>query len=170
MTLTPTTVQYTKWGGALHWRHDLVRLGEDDYGVWLGGQQGATLQRGHEPPTGARVGFVQLIRPDVMWTAIFDTEGGKFTIYVDVTTPATWTAPDRIELVDLDLDVVLHADGRTEILDEDEFEEHARILSYPPEIVEASRATASHLVSEIEAGVEPFATAAKPWLAKLTDL
>ncbi|MCP3913450.1 MAG: hypothetical protein GY713_21185 [Actinomycetia bacterium] len=79
MTVTPTTVQYTKWGGALHWRHDTVRLGED------------------------------------------------------------------------------------------EFEEHAQVLSYPPEIVEATRATALQLVNQIKTRAEPFGTAAEHWLGELTD-
>ena len=170
MALVPTTVQYTKWNGALHWRHDLVRLGEDEHGVWLGGPQGAILQRGHEPPIAARAAGVQLIRPDVMWTAIFNGEGGKYAIYIDITTTPKWVSDDRVELVDLDLDVVRHNDGRAELLDEDEFEEHRQLYAYPPSLVEATRATAAQLITEVEARAEPFDTAAQPWLAQLADL
>ena len=30
------TVQFFKSPDRLHWRHDMVRLGEDEHGVWVG--------------------------------------------------------------------------------------------------------------------------------------
>ncbi|MCP3857134.1 MAG: DUF402 domain-containing protein [Actinomycetia bacterium] len=163
------TVQYTKYDGTLHWRHDLLLLGEDNHGTWLGGQQGATLQRGHEPPIEAPVDFVQLIAPNVMWTAIFNSDGGKYAIYVDVTTRPQWVTRDRVELIDLDLDVVLHNNGSTELLDEDEFDHHAQLLAYPQDLIEATRRAAHDLIDQLDTRTEPFGAASQHWLATLAN-
>lgn len=40
---------FTKWGGRLHWHFDVVPLGEDAHGRWLGVPAGTVLQRGYEP-------------------------------------------------------------------------------------------------------------------------
>jgi hypothetical protein len=34
--MSPFTVQFFKYPDRLHWRHDMVRLGEDAHGVWVG--------------------------------------------------------------------------------------------------------------------------------------
>ena len=40
----PVTVQYFKYSGERHWRHQMVMLGEDGHGVWLGAPIGAIIQ------------------------------------------------------------------------------------------------------------------------------
>jgi protein associated with RNAse G/E len=42
--------------------------------------------------------------------------------------------------VDLDIDVVCHADGSTVVEDEEEFEEHTSLLAYPEDGVESALA------------------------------
>lgn len=161
------TVQYRKWDGSLHWRHDLVALGRDEHGIWLGGAAKTIVQRGLEPPTAVRTGFVQLIAPDVPWTAIFNQPGGKYEVYIDLTTHPSWVTDDRVELIDLDLDVVRRPGGEVALLDEDEFAEHAERFAYPTEVVAETTQAAHRLLAEVEARVEPFGTAAHHWLAQL---
>ena len=161
--------QYFKYSGDLHWRHDMVYLGEDAHGTWLGGPAGTVVQRGAEPAKRWPYPFVQLIAPDQWWSLQFngDHHHPDYQVYVDVVTPARWVGEDRVEMVDLDLDVVLRVDGSTEVLDEDEFLEHQRRLGYPQAVVDRARTTAAELVMAIEAGREPFGSAGDGWLEQV---
>ncbi len=161
----PIVVQYFKYSGDLHWRHDVEYLGEDRHGRWLGGPTGATVQRGNEAPIAWPSPFVQLIAPDQWWTLIYNgSHGGDFRIYVDIVTPARWVNGTRVEMVDLDLDVVQHLDGSVEVLDEDEFVEHSKLFAYPDSVIDRARTTAAELVLGIESGREPFGSDGEHWL------
>ena len=73
-------------------------------------------------------------------------------------------------MVDIDLDVVRWSDGRVEVLDEDEFEEHRQLFEYPPRLVATARATTARLALALEAGHEPFGDVACGWMATALDL
>lgn len=157
------TVQYYKYPRSLHWRHDLVRLGEDAHGVWLGAPTGTVIQRGEEPSITMDRAFVQLVPSDRWWTAIFNASF-RVDTYVDITTAAVWSEPDRVEMIDLDLDVVRLADGTIDVLDEDEFEDHRLRLEYPPRMVDSARAAAARVTIDLEKRTPPFDGSAGPWL------
>ncbi|NNC93882.1 MAG: DUF402 domain-containing protein [Acidimicrobiia bacterium] len=161
----PIIVQYFKYSGDLHWRHDMVLLGEDEHGIWLGGPAGTTIQRGREPAKQWPSPFVQLIAPARWWTLFFNGDySDDYRIYVDVIAPAAWPTGTRVEMVDLDLDVVLRHDRSVQLLDEDEFLVHARDFAYPDWLVDRARATAAELMLAVEAGEEPFGVAGERWL------
>ena len=165
----PVIVQYFKYPHDLHWRHELVWLGEDAHGVWLGAHPGTTVQRGVEPPTTMTRAFVQLITADRWWTALFNGPGDHdMAVYVDVTTVAKWVGPDRVELIDLDLDVIQRLNGSVYIDDEDEFEEHRVSKAYPLRMVASARASAARLVLDLESRMPPFDGTGDEWLAKVT--
>ncbi|WP_119068152.1 DUF402 domain-containing protein [Aggregatilinea lenta] len=63
----------------------------------------------------------------------------------------------EISYVDLDLDVQIWADGRAEILDEDEFDEHRVQFGYPDTVQEAARGAVEDLLALWRSGAEPFA-------------
>jgi len=158
-------VQYFKYSGDLHWRHDMVYLGHDEHGIWLGGPAGTTVQRGHEPAKQWPSPFVQLIAPGRWWTMFFNgNHSDDYRIYVDVITPATWPTSDRVEMVDLDLDIVLRHDRSVELLDEDEFLEHAELFGYPDSLIDRARMAAAELILAVEAMAEPFGRAGERWL------
>ncbi len=129
------------------------------------------MQRGSEPPISLPTGFVQLIRPDDWWTAIYNAPGNApYEIYIDISTPATWVDERTVECIDLDLDVVRRFTGPIELLDEDEFAEHAELFNYPEDVVQRTAATAQQLLRAVEARTEPFGSASHGWLAKLAEL
>lgn len=168
--MTPVTVQYYKHPRTLHWRHDMLRLGEDDHGVWLGAPLGSTVQKGDDPPMNMRRSFVQLIPERAWWTALFnDPLHTRIAVYIDIVADISWPTPDRVEMVDLDLDVIALTDGAVYIEDEDEFEEHQVSLGYPPRTVAMARATAARLALELEQRVSPFDGVADQWLSRLVD-
>ena len=165
----PIVVQYFKYSGDLHWRHDMHYLGADEHGTWLGGPAGTTIQRGHETPKRWPSPFVQLVPANRWWTMFFNGDfSDDYRVYVDVITPAEWRTPGLVEMIDLDLDVVLRHDTTVALLDEDEFLAHAELFSYPDSLVDRARVTAAELMIEVAARSEPFGTAGEPWLELVT--
>ena len=168
------TVQYFKYRSngehALHWRHDMIRLGEDEHGVWLGGAPYATLQRGHEPERSYPHAFVQMISVDQWWTLIHnDASQPTVQHYVDIITRPVWESPNLVTMIDLDLDVIQRPDGSVYVDDEDEFKDHLVAHAYPPQIIDKARMTTAEVVLAIEAGKEPFASVATAWLSNLRE-
>ncbi len=88
-------------------------------------------------------------------------------MYVDIATTATWVDEQRVEMVDIDLDVVRYQDGSVELLDEDEFLDHQERFNYPAWLVDRARTTAAELVLKVEAGAEPFGSAPATWLDRV---
>lgn len=164
---SPVTVQYLKYPDRPHWRHDLHRLGEDEHGVWLAGPVGSIVQRGTEPPITMKSPFVQLIPPSAFWSLIYNGEDHRFPVYVDVATPASWVSQDRVEMIDIDLDVVRWSDGTVAILDEDELIEHRTLLAYPDWLYDRARTTAAELVLRVEARREPFGEVPERWFRQV---
>jgi len=161
------TLQFYKYPRSLHWRHDMMLLGEDGHGTWLGAPAGTVIQRGEESPMSWKHPFVQLIQPARAWIPIWNVEPDKTEIYVDITTVPTRPAPDRYEAIDLDLDVVRLIDGTIMILDEDEFDEHRLALDYPDWLIDQARATTAAVAVAIELGTAPFNGAHLPWFERL---
>ena len=98
-------VVYRKYGGKLHWHHEARRLGEDEYGVWLGLPKDSIMQRGEEPPVVFKVASVMLIPKEAWWTASFNDAPHKAEIYCDITTVPEWH-DGEVTMLDLDLDVI----------------------------------------------------------------
>lgn len=158
-------VQYHKYDGSLHWRHDMAVLGEDAHGTWLGATPGAIVQRGHEPPIPHPHFFVQLVAPGQWWTMLFNgASDPRHETYVDIIMPADEVAPGRWEMIDLDLDVVRLQDGTVYIDDEDEFQAHSESMGYPESVVRQARAAADGMVHRLHARDEPFGQVAVAWL------
>ncbi|MGF1618408.1 MAG: DUF402 domain-containing protein [Acidimicrobiia bacterium] len=167
--LSRITLQFYKYPHALHWRHDMVLLGEDEHGTWLGAPTGTVIQRGEESPMSWKHPFVQLIQRGQAWIPIWNVEPDKTEIYVDITTVPTRPAPDRYEAVDVDLDVVRLVDGTIMVLDEEEFDEHRVALEYPDWLVDQARATTAAVAVAMEMGSAPFDGAHLPWFERLAQ-
>lgn len=93
------------------------------------------------------------------WYSVFrfgaPSDGRLLNFYCNVNTPARLEA-GTLSFTDLDIDVLVRPDLTFSILDEDEFEKHAGLYSYPPEYrVRASEAL-GELISLIEGRQFPF--------------
>ena len=161
-------IDFRKWDGSRHWQFVMRRLGEDEHGLWLWSPPGSDMQRGHEPVRRSRAVNVKLIPDGKWWTAIW-TWQQKADLYVDIITPPAWNG-STVTMVDVDLDVVRWSDGRVEIADEDEFEQHRVAMEYPPRLVDTARATTARIALAVEERHEPFGAVGEAWMAKAVAL
>ncbi len=161
-------IDFRKWDGRLHWQFDMFRLGEDEHGLWLWSPPGSPMQRGDEPMKLSKSTNVKVIPEAKWWTAIWAWQR-RHDVYVDIITPPKWDGA-RVEMVDLDLDVVRWSDGGVEVLDEDEFSEHRLLFDYPPRLVDTVRATTARLAVAVDARHEPFDEVAVSWMARALEL
>jgi hypothetical protein len=107
--------------------------------------------------------------PDAGWLATFHGPGGKVLTYVDMTTVPVWDGP-VVRAVDLDLDVIEELDGTVFVDDEDEFEEHQRLFSYPLHVVELATASKDAVLAAVTDREPPFDGSAAAWLAGAAEV
>ena len=75
--------------------------------------------------------------------------------YCNLASPSLYDG-EAIKNIDYDLDVKLYPDGGYQILDENEYAEHARMMEYPPEVKHIVETQMEELIHRMEKGVEPF--------------
>lgn len=171
---TPVELRFRKYDGSPHWEYDVIVLGADAHGVWLGGRPGDLCRRiGRTIDPG--VHWVTLIPHVGTYVATFNEPGGPLGagIYVDLTDAPRWepaaTAKGpgwRMSCADLDLDVVRRFTGECYIDDEDEFAEHQIEFGYPPALVRQTREAADDLHARVRGGLEPFGDVGPAWLRR----
>jgi uncharacterized protein len=162
-------VEYTKYDGSLHWHFTMDYLGADEHGTWLGARPGLMTRRGSEQPIAIEQSHVLLVPAGQWWTATFNAEPVPTEIYCDICTIPRWLDETRVTMADLDLDVIRRRpDRQVLVLDEDEFAEHQVRYGYPADVITRAEATAAWLTDAIRSGAEPFVTAYRPWLQKVS--
>jgi uncharacterized protein len=167
-------VEYTKWGGARHWHFPVDELGVDEHGTWFSGPPGILSQRGDEPPIVEVDGFAMLVPRLALgdrtfvsthdWVAFWN-RSDEAAIYVDVTDTPRYDGR-VVSAIDLDLDVIAWRDGRVEIVDVDEFDEHRVSLGYPPDVVDKALSTADWLFGRVSGEMAPFDATGRAWLER----
>jgi hypothetical protein len=169
--IQPRTVRVLtrKWGDLPHWEFDAVRLGADEHGHWVGVLSGTWLSR---PERGfhAWCDHVVLIPYDAWWVATMygDDTDRPVDVYVDISTPSTWTDDgSEVRTVDLDLDVIKGPTGRIWVDDEDEFAQHRVELAYPDDVVAEAVRSCEEVVAAVSEGSGPFGGVHLEWIARL---
>jgi len=160
-----------KWDGTAHWVVPGRYLGEDDHGWWVYQAKGEFCSR----PGAAfytRSHNVLLVPRVGEWVATFYDEDhpGDFRVYVDMAVGHEFKRirPEVTEfhVVDMDLDVILFADGTSHLDDEDEFAERRVTMDYPDWLVETTESSSRDVLAALEARQGPFAGEADTWLAR----
>lgn len=160
-------VRYRKYDGSAHRDYPARRLADDRHGTWLGVPAG-TASIYHGRPSVERIPFVLLVPRDRWWTAMFNPPPRTSEVYCDITSPARWDGDGVVQLIDLDLDVVRRrGTGAVELRDEDEFAAHRASFGYPDEVVTGARSAAAWLQTALRNGTQPFASAYRPFLARV---
>jgi protein associated with RNAse G/E len=159
---------FRKYDGRPHRLLESVKLGEDEYGLWVGSAPGQRGQRADGSWVSIDHHRVRLYPRGQWWSALFNDEPHPTRIYCDVTMPAEFGV-DSVTTVDLDLDIRLMRDGTVRVMDEDEFLHHQVQYGYPPQVVATAQATCTWLTNHITT-TEPFTTAYKPYLDQIRSL
>ena len=161
----PATViiQFLKKPDVIHWGFEAVILGDDDYGVWLAIPKGAGRWKGEEDRGPVQHAAAFLAPREDWWTIHYTGPLTQYVQFVDITTPPQWVADDRVEMIDLDLDVGLTQDGRVVVEDEDEFVVHQLKYGYTEAEIRGAMEATEQVVSLLEAGQEPFFEVARGW-------
>ncbi|MFO7299036.1 MAG: DUF402 domain-containing protein [Actinomycetes bacterium] len=172
--MRPVVVQFLKYPDHLHWGFEALWLGEDEHGTWCYFPPGSRRWKG-EVEWKPTVGDAVACAPHEGWwhlhyNGLASERETDLTHFVDITTQPRWVTPDRYEMVDLDLDVVVRLDGSVEIVDEDEFEEHQVTYGYTPDMVARAAAEARFVAIALEQHTEPFYEVAEAWLRRGREL
>jgi uncharacterized protein len=171
----PVLTRTTKWPGLPHWEREGVWLGADEHGSWLGRPAGARSRRpGRDYRNGEDgVALVPATATDWLATLSRPSAPAGTEVYVDLVWDLAWAPGERgvLTCVDMDLDVVRTADGRTWVDDEDEFAEHSARWRYPEDVRRRVRERADELLVAVRAGTPPFdAATTGHWLWRLAAL
>lgn len=160
------TIERHKWPDVPHYEYDATHLGDDDHGSWYFAPSGNEIRRGGELLFHSEHLSLYLVPVDRPWMVWFGANPSfDFDVYVDVGTVPVRGA-DRITMVDLDLDVVRRTSGAVDVLDEDELVTNAATYGYPSALIAHAERVAREVVSLVEAGAEPFATASHEWMRR----
>jgi uncharacterized protein len=162
-------VVFLKYDGRPHRSYPARWLGEDGAGTWLGVASGTPARVDGDRAAVRYEPYVLLVPKHAWWTAMFNAPPRRTEVYCDVTTPATWAGTRQVTVVDLDLDVRRRRWGLIERLDDEDFAAHTVEFGYPADVVVQATAASRWLAAALGDGTEPFATAFRPWLARVSD-
>ena len=156
-TVTPITVRVLKYDGTEYrrWRAHVAR--RDGSLMVLEAEFDIEVhhsQLGHIPLGTRTVEYYWLDRWYNVFRFLRDT-GETRLWYCNINLPPIIEG-SLITYVDLDIDVLVQTDFSYQILDLDEFERHARIFSYPPEVQESTQNALAELILRIESRQFPF--------------
>jgi protein associated with RNAse G/E len=156
-TGTPFSIRVLRYDGTEHRRWNARLARRDRSLIVLEAEFDVEVQHLHlgHIPLGARtVEYYWQNR----WYNVFEflDDAGKPRLwYCNVNLPPV-IAESSITYVDLDLDIIVRTDFSYQILDSDEFEQHARIFGYPEDVQESARKALTELISRIENRQFPF--------------
>lgn len=162
-------IRYTKWPSQPHYAYRMRVLGEDDYGVWGSCDTGEEVYKAGELAFVRDTSLLSLVPRVGCWSALwYPPEEALYELYVDINTNPVW-GPTAVSMIDLDFDVVRKRTGETDLVDEDEFEEHRLRFGYPDDIVQLARTASRELTTAVAAPLEPFDTHWRVWYEQCFD-
>ena len=134
--------------GSFAYRTDLIRLTAPGYGELESGQKCLIADDGWT--------WLGWMRPDFPWalTAMKDERGRWTQFYFDIVSGMGCDADGRAWFDDCWLDIVVTADGRAYLLDEDELEEAFQNGELTPQAAASARKAAEELLLAFPQGVE----------------
>jgi predicted RNA-binding protein associated with RNAse of E/G family len=140
-------------------------LGVDRHGTWLGARRGNPVRQPDGRTEPQAHDAVWLVVEGAWWVAAF-----WFTAYTDLTIDVCRPPVldgDTWSFTDLELDLFRAADGRSGIVDQDEFAQLAASAVLSAGEIDAAELTARALLPLVERRSEPFDDTALAWLEVL---
>lgn len=167
-SVRPVTVQFFKKPDILHWGFDGFYLGEDQFGRWIALPEGSQRWKGDGDIRPTMEDAVLCAPHEGWWHWHYaGAAAPNYTGFADICTPPVWVGENSYEMIDLDLDVGLRHDGEVVVEDEDEFEQHQVLHSYPPEMVERALEETEMIADALRLRQEPFFEVSERWLCEV---
>ncbi|YAL82264.1 DUF402 domain-containing protein [Dermacoccaceae bacterium W4C1] len=156
----PVHVDFRKWDDSPHWQHTATYLGADSHGRWVGVPAGTHLER---PGAAFDMDCASvMLFPNQGYVAAFNDEAAtrpSARIYVDLSTRPQWfkeASGWRVNMIDLDLDVIARRSGETFLDDEDEWADHQQQYGYPAAVIASTEALAARLMTQVAERTDAF--------------
>lgn len=145
-------------------------LGSDAHGDWVGQHAGWRSARPGRDLAASQPN-VTLMPPSGEWAFTANAAPHPTRVYIDLAWDVRWDEDAQPTGVDMDLDVVEHAERGIWIDDRDEWDEHRVRYGYPLDIVERLESVAVDLEQRVRRRDAPFddVTIAH-WLDRLAAL
>lgn len=158
----PVLIDVFKYDGRPHMRWPMNLLGQQGTLLTARGESGRVVdhftRRRQIPIANQSVEFYWLDRLYTVAAEILP--GGEVRrYYCNIILPPAFRE-DRVTWVDMDLDLWVYPNGSWSVVDEDEFEAHARSMRYPADVQERCRAALQELIGVVETRGFPFDGAA----------
>lgn len=151
------TMKAYKFDGRLHYEQTLYLVSHKDGVLTLAGRKGRKLKHyTRDAVYTFDKNTLEYFFEDEWFTAalIFDDEGNVEQVYCNIAFPSE-VKDDVVSFIDLDVDVLVK-NGRIEVVDIDEFEEHKVIYKYGQKIEKKVFETVEQLKKRINEGKFPF--------------
>jgi len=155
-TGTEITVCSTKYDGSFHRRQPGWFLERQGPLVLIEHRAGVPIEFAARSWTPQR-GAIGLYWTDRFY-AVFRVMNGRdkaLSWYCNISTPSRFEGR-ILSYVDLDIDILIDAERRYRILDEDEFEANSGRLEYPDDLIASARAAVAEILHLLEERAFPF--------------
>lgn len=166
-------MQWRKWDGSAHWRHECVYLGSDEWGDWLGQPTGWRSARPGASFIAATPNVTLVPAAGDFALTVNRDHPKRMRIYIDLGWDIRWSDdPLLVTGIDMDLDVVrVEGERGTWVDDRDEWAERSIRYGYPAEVMTHLEALALDLEESVRAQHPPFGDAVPDvWLDRLEAL
>jgi len=166
-------IQWRKWDGSPHWRHESVYLGADEWGDWVGQPTGWRSERPGREFLAPGPNVTLIPRQTDFALTVNREHPKQMRVYIDLGWDVRWTDdPFLATGIDMDLDVVrVEGEQGTWVDDRDEWTEHSVRYGYPAEVMAHLEELTLDLERRVRAQLAPFDDAtADAWLDRLEAL
>jgi protein associated with RNAse G/E len=156
----PTPIHITKYDGSYHRRWPCYYVARKGVLYLLASRAGEHVTRTPEPsadPAPWRIPADSDVYAweDRWYNVARSRRDGRMRYYVNVATPIEFDG-ESFHCIDLDLDVAWWTDEAPQVLDEDEFLDHAQAMSYPADVIERARSAVDEVLRLIQERAFPF--------------
>lgn len=148
-------IQSFKHNGSLHRTWDKVAIIKDDNKKYIGINKATQVTESNNRTWIAREPALYFLYKEHWFNIIAMSRENGIYYYCNLASPSIFDG-EAIKNIDYDLDIKFFPDGKVEILDEDEFEDHKKMMSYPSVIENKLREEINLLIELHKKGLTPF--------------
>lgn len=148
-------IQSFKHDASLHRTWDKVTILSDDQDKFLGVNMATQVTEANQRTWIAREPALYFLYKKRWFNVIAMSRESGIYYYCNLASPSVYDG-EAIKNIDYDLDIKFFPEGHYEILDEDEFEKHGKLMNYPKIIEKKLRDEIDYLINLHANNQTPF--------------